>query len=532
MLLPALGALLMSTSAAHAQFSYSVFPGSVVVVDPNLLAPVWACVRGDGVTCTDAELASPSVYRQILVVPTGYTTSQKSQFYADAEVLRRNMSTLPGSTVYSEVHQQRLLYLAYYQEGGALGTSTAAFGGKVFTHPIRGKALTMNQEAVYALVPALQATKIPALSPAVVVTLFNTKETGITANATPPSYTGRAYGIARVTSGDIQGTYVSTHEVGHGLVSWVDEYVEAGFENMNIRQLDALTPLAIWDGSFGSLVDAVGDLLGIYDMNISEILANNGADNVALSSHPSTVGSPVPSEAYEYEGGMFFGRGTWHDAGNNIMNSNRVVRGPDDYFGYAHSPAQQRIVNTVFVTGQAGRANDRLRNAGPVSGWKGEFGGSTTVMLFDGDKNHRWHPTRYYEVQVGWWERVWETCWEWGFIPYPCYTDVWRTAQKTVYPRREWIELKTTSLYGLSSLAQQVFCGLGLGGLAGGIDLCTLTVDQMSDAFLPTLKFPLPYQSTTVPASQWFTTYWWRFRTYNGRYLSNWTNWSSFYRSL
>ena len=35
-----------------------------------------------------------------------------------------------------------------------------------------------------------------------------------------------------------------------------------------------------------------------------------------------------------------------------------------------------------------------------------------------------------------------------------------------------------------------------------------------------------------MPASQWFTTYWWRFGTWNGQKGSGLTGWSSFYRSF
>jgi hypothetical protein len=37
-----------------------------------------------------------------------------------------------------------------------------------------------------------------------------------------------------VETGQIQGYYIGAHEVGHSLLSFVDEYVEEGFEDMNI----------------------------------------------------------------------------------------------------------------------------------------------------------------------------------------------------------------------------------------------------------------------------------------------------------
>ena len=163
------------------------------------------------------------------------------------------------------------------------------------------------------------------------------------------------------------------------------------------------------------------------------------------------------------------------------------------------------------------------------------MGDTTTVMMFDGDKHHHFQKTKSYDVQVGWYERVWKTCWWEGIVPYACYDDVWTTAQKTVYPYRRTIELKTSSLYGLADLVQKVLCAVGISEIPAGdqtFNLCVQDLATTSDAFLPTLKFSVPYQNSTVPASQWFTTYWWRFRTSNGAQTSGYTGWSSFYRSF
>ena len=120
-------------------------------------------------------------------------------------------------------------------------------------------------------------------------------------------------------------------------------------------------------------------------------------------------------------------------------------------------------------------------------------------------------------------------------VPYPCYNDVWTTAQKTVYPEYRSVKLKLTAAYGLAKLAQKLVCAVGINEISQGggtIRLCDQNLDTMADNFLPTLSFPVPYQDTSVPASQWFTTYWWRFSTNNGAVQSGYTGWSSFYRSL
>jgi hypothetical protein len=130
---------------------------------------------------------------------------------------------------------------------------------------------------------------------------------------------------------------------------------------------------------------------------------------------------------------------------------------------------------------------------------------------------------------------VWKTCWQWGFIPYPCYDDVWKTAQTNVWPEYRSISLPMSSAYGLAKLAQQLVCAVGINEVNSGggtIRLCDQNIDTMANNFLPTLSFSVPYQDVSVPASQWFTTYWWRFGTWNGRAGSGYTGWSSFYRSF
>jgi hypothetical protein len=221
-------------------------------------------------------------------------------------------------------------------------------------------------------------------------------------------------------------------------------------------------------------------------------------------------------------------------SGDNLMNGNFVVRGDGDRFGFAHSGSQQRVINQAFWGG-AGRPNDRIRNDGPKNGWPLVFGSSTHVMLYDGDKNHHFQPTRSYSVQVGWYDRVWHTCWA-GIFPYPCYDDVWRTAQTGVTPAARQINLKVSSLFGIANLAQGAVCAVGINEIPKGdgssIRLCDQDLSTLANQFLPTITFTSPYQDVEVPASQWMTTYWWRFSTNNGYVQSGWTGWSSFYRSL
>lgn len=511
--------------------------GTSVISVPVIVIPSWwwtlfitsKCQFWDGTPCTSADMANP-YYRQILILPSGFAESERADFWTEFDKIRSQMAT--AGNVWSTQYRNKILWVGYFIPGGALNTPTANFGAAVLTHPVRGYALSLSQDQVRSKVAEIKAGSLPNLSPLGVGVLFNSFQDGITANASPPSFTRTPYGIAKFNRLDLASPYITTHELAHASMNFLDEYMEPGFQEVSIRQLDLLTPLVLFDGSWGGFVAAIGDLFSVYDYNISEVLANNGNVNIALSPWPQTTGTG--GQWFGYEGGMFFGRGTFHVPGNNLMDSNRDKRHDDDGFAYDTTAAQQQVIDTAFNGNYAYRANDRLRNAGPRDGWPLSFGSTTTVMMFDGDKNHQFHPTQYYGVQVGWYERIWDTCW-WGPFPYPCYHDDWRTAQKTVWPSVRYVDLRNTAAYGLAGMVQDVLCAVGVTEIKNGdgnFKLCDQDIDQISGAFLPTLRFFMPYQSTTVPASQWFTTYWWRFYTYNGTWNSYYTGWSSFYRSL
>lgn len=525
-------AMLVSLGITAGAASAQVFELPPTNLPPPTLQLQWTCKTGAGQVCTANQLSQPSTYRQVLVLPTGYNNDEYDKFFADAEQLRVSTSDPPGELVFTEQQRDRILYITYWIAGSDLtNLPTANFGAAVLEHPIRGYALSLAPDRVYTTVDGLRAT-LTWLDPNATVVLYDTDAKGAVASASEPSFTQRKYGIARIARNDVGSSYVGPHELGHAMLSYVDEYVEPGLENMNIAGFDVLTPFLLFNGSWASLQTAVGDLLGLYDLRMSEILANNGADNVSTSRYPSTVSSGLPQDVYEYEGGLLFGHGTFHDAGRNVMNNDLFNPQPDNGFAYAHSPAQQRIVSTAFGS-QPGRANDRLRNAGPTNRWTPAFGSDTTVMMFDADKNHRWHPTTLYQLRVGWYERVWQTCW-FGFYSYPCYTNVWRTVMKGVFPHATTVDFRVSAAYGLTSVAQDILCQIGVDTNpvpGGSIDMCSQP-DPTTWSFLPTAKFYLPYETTTVPTTQWFTTYFWSFQTYNGTYWSGWTSWSPFFRSF
>jgi hypothetical protein len=492
----------------------------------------WKCKRWNGESCSTTDFSSP-IYRQILVMPTGYTLAEAPQFWNDFDTFIAQMSN--AGTAWSTLKRDRLLYVGYFVDGGALNTSTAAFGGAVFPHPIRDYALNVSNEAVRSKVSQIQATEIPLLKPMGVQTILNDFTDGITANSAPPSFLGGSYGIAKMNRQDLQAGFAGAHELGHAALNFLDEYVEAGLENLNIRSIDVATPLLTFDDSWSSAVTSLPRPFAVYDYNLSEILAGNGNTNVSLTPLASRVSWPISDrEVYEYEGGMLFGRGTWHDRGSNVMNDDHVMRAADDGFALAHSESQLRVVESAFG-GVAGRANDRLRNAGPVSGRRFGPGSTPTVLLYDGDKRHQFHPTEHYVVQVGWWERSWSTCGS-DRAPYPCYQLVWRVAEKAVLPTQKSVDLKASSLYGLANLIQATLCGVGVTEVsaegAPPFQLCARPLSEVAPASLPTFQFATPYEEVEVPATQWHTTYWWRFATYNGTAYSGFTGWSSFHRSF
>ncbi len=491
------------------------------------------CVKANGAACTSTELANPGTYRQILVFPTGYGQGDYNQFRSDV----RSAVTHMGSSdprLYGNRHGDRILFIGAWTPGGALGTPESLFKGRILNNPLRGMALSVDQDAVIEAVGTFRSDEMPSLRPMSVLVIFNSDVPDVTANASPPGQLGKPYGIARMTRNQLENAYAVVHELAHASLNFLDEYIEEGLENMNIRSLDILTPLAIWNTGQGNLGEALSNLFGIYDYQISEVLSANGNENMDVSRYPSRVAtSGFVRDEYGNEGGMFFGKGTYHHQGRNLMGATRSWMDDGDGFDYTQSMPQERIVAQAFRSAGPQRPNDRIRNAGPVNGWP-VVGSNVRVLLFDADKNHHFQATRSYEIQVGWRERHWNVCW-WGPFPYPCSSNEWTTVQKSIAPVRRSIQLRGTALFGLANLLQGIVCGLGLGNIPFGgktVDICEVPLEGTAQAFLPTFDFAMPYQDAEVPASQWSTRYYWRFRTNNGVQRSGWTGWADFYRTF
>ena len=473
----------------------------------------WAIKATDtGVTpASPAELADPNRFRQIYVAPAGYQTAELDRFMSDVDRTITKMGNVDAKphVTFSSKYKDRIVYIVHWLPGAALdATGRSTFGAKLFNHPTRGgKGVAMNQELLFRELDSFKAAKLSTFAPLSALIIYNTDE-DVTANASTPtflipdqrSHTVRNYGVARITRFDIDSK-VPMHEVAHASFNWLDEYFESSLAQFNITILDPLSPLVQLDSSWSGGLSTLSRLIGTYDLRISEILADNGADNIATRNPANTVGFPYQN--YGFQGGMFFGLGVYRESNHSVMQDYSAV----------HPSSHQQVLKQAFEGAAAGRANDRLRNCGPLTDWA--LGSTVQLMLHDADKHHRWHPTQKYEVQVGWYEKEWKTC----PVPnstftYPCYVDTWKSFTKQVNPGVRLVDL-----------------GKIVGNPTVSLVLGMLGVDTITTA-LPTLKWVVPYQEVDVTAPNMFQSYWWRFRANNGTKWSEWTGYSTFRRVL
>jgi len=178
----------------------------------------------------------------------------------------------------------------------------------------------------------------------------------------------------------------------------------------------------------------------------------------------------------------------------------------DDLYEH-HSVAQNRVLNTVF-TGEPGRPNDRLRNAGPLNSIP-VFG--ATLVAYDEDKHHHWQPTLEYHVERQWLETKFRTC-RWGWISYPCnpYDEI-VSERATFAANTELLEIEN-SKEAIGILYDEL-CEL----FASAGDCAAYSIDDIYAIltnFGPDIK--MPYQFMTVYAPLLSSGHYWRFRTSNG----------------
>ncbi len=526
------------------------------------MAGLWTCTTGDGLPCDEA-LTDLSSYRQILTVPTGYES--QIDFEMQADLLRTDMSNpivaaWPGvaptpdptrepewwedprwyedreNHVWSVLQRERLLYLTYWVEGAPLGDpdNPAAFNARLKANFLRpgDQFLRYDIELVESLTSELQAA-CTGLDPLAVVTLFEVSGFigGKSPNATLPGRSGRPYGMIGFAnsvldnqSGYLDGQlgYLGAHEVGHAAMNWGDEYLEGALKNTHVKDIDIFTPFLIW----GQGPDVLLSILGVYPMRMSEILYANGQDNVSVTEYPARVSSGsalVGSEEFLHEG-AYFGGGLYRYEQEGVMGH--------DYFALNLTPPQTRLMNTAFGTGPV-RANDRLVNAGPPSGFGLHHGSPLKLMLFDEDKNHQFHPTQSYDVQVEWTEAYWNVCQMtgWPFWYYYCIETESKSFEKTFTATRNKVNMDDSDLWSLGVWVVDLLCWSSGSFDLFGVNVCdTGGLNGAGEALGAGRDIYLPYQELYVPTPTPRQNYYWRFRSNNGTETSGWTGWSRVYR--
>jgi len=495
------------------------------------------CFTHEQKVCGANDLSKSSGKKQILIVPTGYQDADKADFEGRVQEYITAMTGV-GSNVFSDKYKNQFVFVSIWIPGKDFASKEANFGAELIPHPIRqGFGIVLDEDKVDSALNELKRVHTRQLSPLTIITVFNTEE-GATPNAKTPTFLDKSYGIVMMTKKDMANSYVPSHETAHGMLNFLDEYVEGGLENVSVKSFDALSSFAAFGEGWAGLKNFWENIRGLYPIRISDFLANNGSENITTDQFPSRVKTNgYNGREFKYEGGMFFGRGTYHHAGSNIMNSGTVIRGPGDEFDFDHSQSQLDVIEQVFEKPDtASRPNDRIKNNGPVDKLQFTFGGDTYLMLFDGDKNHRFHSTQRYDVQIGWYERDWKWC-KAAFIPYPCYDKKWTVVEKSMKPQLHAIDLRETKLYGLAKFARFLGCDLGLAKIPKKSreevkKICKYKVETLAESFLPSMSFVTPYEKVKVPVSQAFTKYFWRFRTDNGTMESGYTTWSDFSRAF
>jgi hypothetical protein len=504
---------------------------------------------GRATEAADDVVAQPALYRQIYVVPTGYAAADAQLYIDDTVALIEGMATV-GHEVFTDHYRDRIVYVVQWLPGTPLADDrNVNFAARAYPHPVRRGQIgfTLDNSKVADQVDRFRLV-VPAFAPLAVFVLYNFDNPDggeMIPNAVLPTMLLATlarrdvrdhFGIVRMNRLGAPGSrsaLVAAHELAHAALDLADEYAERGLGPMNITDLDVYAPLVLLDGSWSGFSRALHRaFFDNYQFRISECLAENAWDNVSLNSNPGRVDFGTTA-TYDVPGGMFFSAGTWHESAASLMATE------NDIGANAHPASHQSVLRQVFEGAAPDRANSRIRAAGPQP----EFmfpGQNASLLLFDGDKNNRWHPTLRYEIELQYPEMTWSSCpqtwpngtpmldWNGNRVFMPCRIPVTRTLVRTVTD----IPLRTMDLKGLTIVdaAQWAFRALDTLGV-DSIDLGAGAVpthsaaDTVLDAALPSQFFPVPYQEIAVSFPYPGTRYLWRFRTDNGTRLSGWTSW-------
>ncbi len=494
----------------------------------------WRCRRFDNQRCTAEDLADPNK-RHLLIASAGFGARDRNEFWSDFDRVRQGLFGEGAGNAWTRQKKEQLLVFGWFSGGAALpalgapANPNVAFGAHVAKSIVRGHSLVIDTAKVKAFVDTELPRKIPSLRPMAVGIVINSMTPNVTATAVMGGLLQRPWGIGTMTRENLRtrASYITTHELAHAGLNLADEYVEEGFEDLSIKQLDVVTPFALLDASWRGVKDALGAVSGNYSWRVSDILGHNGYVNITTETNPSTVVSRgFASEPYPFEGGFFFGKGTYRPAGKNLMSDNDDVVSPEDGFIMGHSPVQQRVIESRFGAGPL-RPNDFLRAAGPHKSLVNI--GTTTAMMFDGHKTSLAQPTIAYEVEVGWTERTSRFCRK-GLLPSICIDEQWKTAKKRIVPDQRTVDVKASLGYGAVALIHKVACRLGVDPQIAGVNVCDMSFEELAGSTpLPT-ALPAPYQTVDIPHVGGLLNPLgkakWRFRTDNGKHVSQWTAWS------
>jgi hypothetical protein len=299
----------------------------------------WRCLKWDGRACDAQDLTSPGAH-QLLILSSGYSAEAAEHFWRDLDVLIRRMTGEEAGRAWSAQKRDKLFFVGHFTGGGSSISSSASFGARVIVDPGGRHTLAVQISDVHAFVDALHVDHSWLLPTGTAVLVQSSADTaGASAHAAPPSFLGKSYGVAVFSSEQVRaGSYTPVHELAHATLNFLDEYVEAGLETRSLGEVDAFREQLVLDQSWGGRGRPERSA---WDLRLVEILAGNGPVNLSPYRDVSSVRTPGSKpERYEYEGGLFLGRGSYHDAGSNLMNSPFVRRTPHDDFALDHSPAQ------------------------------------------------------------------------------------------------------------------------------------------------------------------------------------------------
>ena len=227
-----------------------------------VLPPTWKCVHADGSACTAAELTNPW-YKQVFLTSAGFAEAERDDFWSRVRPHRRHDDRRRrGQRLERAEEAIGCSSSATSSPGGALGAPDAAFGAQSRAPDSRLRHVAVAGGGLRQDRADRAGERCRGLQPFTAGVLFNTFQTPVTANAAPPSFVQKAFGVAKFTRADLneRGSYITTHELAHAGLNYLDEYVESGFEELNIRSIDVLTPLALFDWTWGGFVNAISDL--------------------------------------------------------------------------------------------------------------------------------------------------------------------------------------------------------------------------------------------------------------------------------